>query len=225
MAKILVPATGLKDWKRLLAEPEKQWRRGYSARALACCWHAAGGLPTDVRVVLQEIEGFHQIEALIAVPEHQVPLPGGSRPSQNDVWVLAGTPAGLVSIAVEGKVAEPFGPSVGEWLAGASPGKIERLEYLCGLLGLPYPPPADIRYQLLHRTASAVIEANRFHARHAIMLVHSFSRTHEWFADYERFLYLFNCVAAVDDAVTAGRLGDIMLHFSWVRGDAKWLET
>ena len=225
MATLLVPASRLGDWKRLLTDPDRQWRRGDSARALACCWQAAGGLPVNVRAVLRKIEGFYQIEALIAVPEHQVPLPGGTRSSQNDVWVLARTPDDLVSMAVEGKVAGPFGPCVGEWLTGASAGKLERLEFLCGLLGLHFPPPPDICYQLLHRTASAVIEANRFHARHAVMLVHCFSRTNKGFSDYERFLYLFNCVAAADDAATAGRLGDMMLHFAWVRGDEKWIEA
>jgi len=43
-------------------------------------------------------------------------LPGGAAASQNDVWVLGEISNGLVSIAVEGKVSETFGPTVGEWL-------------------------------------------------------------------------------------------------------------
>jgi hypothetical protein len=31
MAQILIPARGPEDWKALLAEPERQWKRGYSA--------------------------------------------------------------------------------------------------------------------------------------------------------------------------------------------------
>ncbi len=57
-------------------------------------------------------------------------------------------------------------------------------------MGLNEPVPGAIRYQLLHRAASAIIEAKRFGAPHAIMLVHSFSQTHEWFADYAAFAKL-----------------------------------
>jgi hypothetical protein len=43
-----------------------------------------------------------------------VPLPGGSTQSQNDAFVLARTPKGLVSITIEGKVSEPFGETLGK---------------------------------------------------------------------------------------------------------------
>ena len=76
------------------------------------------------------------------------------------------------------------------WLNGASAGKQQRLKYLCDVLGLNM-PPLHIRYQLLHRLASVVIEARRFNARYAMMVVHSFSQEHRWFTDYQDFLYLF----------------------------------
>jgi hypothetical protein len=44
--------------------------------------------------------------------------------------VLAKSSNGLISIAIEGKVEEPFDKSVIEWLADASNGKRERLAYL-----------------------------------------------------------------------------------------------
>jgi hypothetical protein len=62
--------------------------------------------------------------------QHQVPLDGGSRPSQNDIWALARASMGLVPIAVEGKVPEPFGPTLSEWLAEGSKGKASRLAFL-----------------------------------------------------------------------------------------------
>jgi hypothetical protein len=46
VSKILIPSRGAEDWQRLLAEPEKHWRSGYSAKALAAlpdeatCLHA-----------------------------------------------------------------------------------------------------------------------------------------------------------------------------------------
>ena len=32
--KIYVPSAGPNEWRKFLAEPETQWRTGYSARAL-----------------------------------------------------------------------------------------------------------------------------------------------------------------------------------------------
>ena len=37
---------------------------------------------------------------------------------------------------VEGKVSEPFGPLISDWIKNGSPGKEKRLSYLCGELGL-----------------------------------------------------------------------------------------
>ncbi len=225
VGKVLIPATCPEDWQQLLADPEKHWRRGYSARSLAYCWQKADGFPSDVRAVLSRASALADLEVLLAIPEHQVPLPGGSRPSQNDVWVLARTCSGLVSIAVEGKVSEPFGPTIGELASDQSPGRQERLTFLCELLGFDYPPPDDVRYQLIHRTASAVIEAKRFHARQAVMLVHSFSQEDRWLEDYERFLSLFGVTAAVNGVVSAGKAGGATLHFAWVRGEKRILDS
>jgi hypothetical protein len=83
---------------------------------------------------------------------------------KNHIWVLARSEGKLISIAVEGKVSEAFGPTVQEWQIESSPGKASRLAYLLGLLGLPSVPDTT-RYQLLHRTASAIIEAQRFNVQ------------------------------------------------------------
>ncbi|RYY05738.1 MAG: hypothetical protein EON55_25125, partial [Alphaproteobacteria bacterium] len=72
------------------------------------------------------------------------------------MFALVRHETGLVGCTVEGKVDEPFGPTVAQQMASPSPGKIERLAYLCDLLGISDCPP-DVHYQLLHRTASALI--------------------------------------------------------------------
>ncbi len=218
MPKILIPTSSPEDWKQFLAEPDKQWRRGYSARSLAYCWQEAEGIPPEILSVLGQVTSFQGLKTTLAIPEHQVPLPGGSRPSQNDVWALGDTENGLVSIAVEGKVSEPFGPTVGEWSSGASAGKEERLKFLCSELGLTYPPPDHVRYQLFHRTVSAILEAKRFRASDAEMVVHSFSLTNEWLEDYQAFLGLFGLVGGVDQAVTTRLPTGLPLHFAWVHG-------
>jgi len=80
------------------------------------------------------------------------------------IFVLAKSGNELISIAVEGKVKEEFGPTVGKKREDSSPGVKERLDYLCNLLGITGHDLDTIRYQLLHRTASALIETERFSA-------------------------------------------------------------
>ena len=99
--------------------------------------------------------------------------------------VAAGLNDTLDIIAVEGKVEESFADCVGDW--NTTPGKQRRLEGLCGTLGLDIASVGAIRYQLLHRTASAIYEAKWYRCRHALMLVHSFSPTHRWFEDFVAF--------------------------------------
>ena len=219
------PGTGPESWRALLADPAKHWKTGRSARSLAHCWEAASGFPSEVADVLDGsiYEPLVNLEFVAGFPEHQVPLPGGRRPSQTDVFVLARGSRGLVAIAVEGKVDEPFGPTVDEWL-GAEPseGKLQRLAYLIDLLGLDRSTSLRLRYQLLHRTASAVIEATRFDASTALMLVHTWARSDEGYTDYRDFAAAIGGEPAID-AVTATNVP--ALHVGWVRGDPRWLQA
>ena len=80
------------------------------------------------------------------------------------------TARGDAVIAVEGKVDEPFGDLVSTWNDHSS-GKERRLEALCASLGLRVADLGGIRYQLLHRTASAIYEAQRYRTTRAVMLV------------------------------------------------------
>ena len=146
-----------------------------------------------------------------------MPLPGGSQPSQNDIFVLAKGNGQLISIMVEGKVSEPFGPVVSEWIAAKTPGKEKRLEYLCEMIGKNTSDVMNIRYQLLHRTVSALIEAEKFTANNALMLVHSFSETDEWFEDYSNFASLFKTDVNVNSVFSAGYMNGINLYLGWVK--------
>lgn len=220
MSRIYVPTSSAEQWAQFLAEPVKHWRQGFSARSLAYSWQEAGGFPAEVGSVLAA--QFPSAELLLAFPEHKVSLPGGSRSSQNDIWALARCNGQLISIAVEGKVSEPFGPTVQEWQAESSPGKAERLAYLLSLLGLSSVPDIT-RYQLLHRTASAIIEAQRFNAANAVMLVHSFSQSSEWFQDYAAFVSLMGGSAKENSMVSIGSRSGISLHLAWVCGNASYL--
>lgn len=222
MGNYFVPTDGPESWKKFLANPEKQWVAGYSALELAYCWEGATKLPACVdRVFKQsEIPVFQNVDVLFGFPEYKVPLPGGSASSQNDLYVLAKSNNELLTIMVEGKVSEPFGETVETWLGNhPSEGKRKRLDFLLKILGLQENHVRKIRYQLLHRAASAVMEATNITAKHSLMLVHSFSETGKWFEDYEEFVKLFHLTPKKDGIVGPVQVNGKELYFGWVTGD------
>ena len=168
--------------------------------------------------------------------EHRVALPGGSRASQTDLFALARSGPHLISIAVEGKVAEEFDATVGDWLdrRAAEQSKRgrphepsaharKRLAFLRKLLQLDEADILDLRYQLLHRTAAAVLEAQRFAAHYALMLVHSFSASDAWLADYQAFTQRMGAPSADADLIVAvGKRGGIPLYLGWIRGEERY---
>ena len=225
MPKFFAPADEPTDWQRLLADPVKHWKTGYSAKSIAYSWTEAKGFPGEIQAVLDGSDAtcLRDLEFLIGIPEHEVPLPGGHRPSQNDVFVLAKGSDGLVSIAVEGKVSEPFDKPVDIRFAEPTPGETTRLAFLLDVLELDRDDVGKIGYQLLHRTVSAILEAKRFGARHAVMLVHSFSQEMAHFDDYTNFVGLYGQTAEANRLYEAKQLGDITLYLGWVVGNAEYL--
>jgi hypothetical protein len=221
MNSIYIPSSGPDDWRRFLAKPDLHWATGYSARTLANSWETARGLPPEVAKLLAP--AFGPLDLLLAIPEHQVPLPGGRAASQCDVFALLRSQETLITCAIEGKVDEPFGPTVGEWQSEDSPGKWTRLTYLCELLGFEQPVEPSVRYQLLHRTASAVIEARRFNAGAAAMVVHSFSPTHRWRADFEAFAGLFRNQRDLGETKLVSLPCGLQLCLGWAPGDPSFL--
>lgn len=227
MPRILSFTSGAEDWKALLADPEKQWKTGYSARTLAHCWEEAEeGLPREVSVALANASDplVADIRPLLAVPEFKVPLPGGDRPSQNDIFVLARSTAGPVSIMVEGKVNESFGTILNDWRRDASAGKEERLKFLWQTLGLVSEPHGGIRYQLLHRAASAILAGTQFRAVAALLLIHSFSEERVGWSDYEAFAQLFGVNATIGAVQRLTSAARVPLFGVWVIGNCQYLE-
>jgi len=220
MKHFYIPTESTDDWRRLLADPDKHWRDGYSAKMLAMTWQSAGGFPAEVTASFRAsaIPLLQQLEFVAGFPEHKVELPGGRRPSQTDIMVLARAGRELLAVAVEGKVEESFGELVGDWRKKDTDGKAERLAFLTDRLGLGGRDLDGIRYQLLHRTVSALLTAESFAARHAVMLVHSFSTAQTGFTDYAAFLQLFGLTATAGTVQRAASLRDTELYFSWTVG-------
>ena len=148
---ILVPAMSLEDWKKLVTDPDEQWKPGSPANALAASWHGLMRFPREISALFSGSDATRGATLLLAIPEHQVPLAGGERASQTDLWLLARTPIGLLSVVVEGKVSESFGPSVGDWQAVETRERREPWAALCGLLEIE--PACDGRSGLNYSTA------------------------------------------------------------------------
>ncbi len=220
MKRIFVPTQNVEDWKRGLAEPDKQWKAGYSAHALASSWEIAQGIPKEVLACLagSGMAKFQHLELLAAFPEYQVALPPpGAPPSQSDIFALAlDADHELLAMMVEGKKDETFGPTVGEWQTTPSPGKQTRLAFLREQLGLDGDLDPAIRYQLVHRTASAIIEAKRFKAKTAVMLVQSFNPEQRWFEDYAAFVRVFGKTAPAESVMFLKNLNGLELYSGWV---------
>jgi hypothetical protein len=229
MSNFFIPVNHPEDWKHLLAEPAKHWKTGYSAKALAYSWQEANDFPPEVKKVFRDsgISVFKDIKMLMAFPEYKVPLPGGKRASQSDIFILAKGGDKLVAITVERKVDEPFGEIISEWKIKDMGGKKERLKFLCDQLMLSMDAVEGIHYQLLHRTASAVIEAEKFNARIALMLFHAFEKTPEKYAEnfeaYCRFLKLFGNKGEENTIISLSKLKSVDLYTGWIRGNLKYL--
>jgi hypothetical protein len=85
------------------------------------------------------------------------------------------------------------------------------------------PTPDDVHYQLFHRTASAILEAERFKTDDAAMIVHSFSPENKWFDAYAAFLKLFDLAAKPGQLVSTTLPRGRTLHFGWAEGNRRFL--
>ena len=226
--QILVPSEGPLDWKPLLANPERQWKPGYSAMACAQCWEDAvekmpSGLPPEISGIVGD-----QTRLILAIPEHQVPNPGGTTKSQSDVFALLAMGGATCTLTVEAARDRPFGRSVNKWAE-----KTERsdaiLDCMSEVFGNAGRPPGHVPYQLCHRTASAIYEADRFNAGSAAMIVHSFfpegeNEEKDGFGDFAAFCAFLGVADVEKSKPMRTRLStgqDLLL--GWAEGDTKYL--
>ncbi len=200
-----------------LAKGEKDWKKGRSAYELAHSWMDAAGIPTTVRQVLDKCDSYKNAALIEAHFEKTTPLRTDGRPSQTDLLAFMEASCGRVVVGVEGKVDESFDKLVEKWNDG-SPGKRRRLEHLCEVLEIPLNSTPLLRYQLFHRTAAALFEAERYGVSEALMLVHSFSTKDASFSDFAAFSEVMGAPVVAPDEISpkVERLG-ISLRLGWVR--------
>lgn len=212
-----IPLRKPEDIIDYLGAGEDHWKAGRSAYELAYSWYEADGIPPSVQAVLDTVPLYRSARMLDGFFERKVMLAAPGAASQTDLMVLAEVEGGIAVIAVEGKVTEPFGPLVAEWNTGTQ-GRAKRLKALCETFGIDPQKVGDLRYQLFHRAASAVYEAQRYRSRHALFVVQSFGdATSSNFDDYSRFAAAIGLGAVAKNAVSAPHDCDgVELRFAWV---------
>lgn len=143
-------------------------------------------------------------------------------PSQNDLFVLSRDTDtnGLAVIMIE--VSEPFDKLIKDWHNTYT--KLSRFKYLADKLEIKndISDSSDLRYQLFHRTVSSILVAERFTAKKAIMIVHSFSQSNAKFNDYLDFVNLLNPETnpKINEIFKCKTLSSgIDLYIGWVKGD------
>ena len=228
MKRIFVPTESGQDWQRLLAKPDLHWKPGKSAMSAAASWEAAGGhLPRELSTALaaSKDRDLASLDLLAAVPEWEIELLGGLTKSHTDVLAITRNDRGLVAVAVEAKVDEEFGPTLGDKRVAPSEGQAKRLKFLHEMLRVETELPDSIRYQLLHRTVSAILAARLFHAHVAVMLVQSFSPVGRWRHDFDAFCRAIG--ASTEDnsvAVVPGHQTP-RLFVGWCSGDPRFRDV
>lgn len=205
------------DARAYLGDPIKHWRPNCSAYELANSWIGSAGIPPRVREVLDTCDVYAGCALVEGLVEREVELGTPGWPSQTDLLALVKLADGACAvIAVEGKTREPFGPLVSAW--NDTTGKQARLEDLCRQLGLDPSGAGGLRYQLLHRTVSALLEAKRYCAREALMLVHSFDPADSSLDDYQVFAAALGVTNAFANQVTSATpCADITLRLAWAK--------
>ncbi|PKN79837.1 MAG: hypothetical protein CVU48_04115 [Candidatus Cloacimonetes bacterium HGW-Cloacimonetes-1] len=214
------------EWRKLLADPIEHWKDGYSAKELVKLWAQSDELPETVKDLFPDDE----MKPIFLFPEYSVQMPGKGKDSFNDLYVLTSTKNGYLPIIVEAKAGEEFGPIVSEWYRdkGKSWDKGKnasiRLSGILSILGLegydqpPYLRIGNLRYQLFHRSASAILEAKRIKATKALVLIQSFRQDAKSYSDFKQFLNLFSFNDPISQKVPLGPLliNGIELYFAWI---------
>ena len=225
MNRLYVPSLGPTDWRRLLADPLKHWKPRHSALELAVSWEAVRnserGLPPSVQEALDKVDELRGTSLVIGLPEHVVNFEGGGHGSQNDLWTLLRVGSKYVSMTIEAKAGEALDDIVSVWLQkkrSKSSKKPTRLAALRGVLGIQDIKIDSIRYQLLHRAASALREAERFSAQYAVMLVQSFNEQadQESRNDFLNFASVMGTQVPTGQIARVGRSTSTPLYIGWV---------
>jgi hypothetical protein len=214
--RLHVPMRAAADVIPHLGKPH-HWKEGRSAKLLVDQWWAANALPASIIGLLNQADEWRGAELVDAFVERQTDLKDG-RPShsQSDLLAIVALADCLGIVAIEAKVDEGFDKTVGEWLVSGGAGKAVRLAKLCDLFGRKPADVAGLRYQLFHRTASAILEARRYRARQAVMIVQSWCPSASGISDFLAFLHAIDVPCEIPGKLSDARVFDgVALRVGW----------
>ena len=164
-----------------------------AALSVVDLWEAAKGMPPEISEILGADAKLGH-----AIPGEIVPIPGGPGPSRCDVFALVGTENGVGAIGIFA-TNDGFDATVRDWLTGGVIDGKGRLGVVCNALEVQAQQTEELRYQLLHRMAAAIIKADK-RAKFVGLIVQSFSQEQKGFEDFEAF-----CVALGAKDVLPGK--------------------
>lgn len=217
LTRIAVPLRSSQDVIPHLGKPI-HWKQGRSAKAVADRWFEANDIPPRVRAVLDHEPRLRDATLIDAWLERSTDL-GDNRgsASQTDLLAVLALQNELAVMGVEAKVTESFGKLVREWIGEDTEGKEDRLQRLCDLFGFDRNDVGDLLYQLFHRTAAAIIEAKRYRASKALMVVHSFCDQATGLSDFLAFYERMGVRGAGRDQLSEPAVvGGVTLWIGWV---------
>ena len=135
-----------------LAKQERHWKKGYSAYELAHSWINAGGIPANVRSVLDTCPDYAGAQLVEGLFEREVDLRTRGHPSQTDLLAFVKLAHGNAVIAVEGTRRStsstattcPYGATLVMFREADGPGVAETPEGKLGPILLIKPPYAHV---------------------------------------------------------------------------------
>ena len=178
-----------------LEKGELQYKPGRSACELAKSWVNANGIPQSVERVLDGSTQFRCARLLRGWFERKTTMPARGRESQTDLLAICATTVSRAVLAIEGKVDEPLGEPVRDWLKsradlGDIDNRRQRLGGLCTNFGYR---PGRCRRATLSTSSPLLCRGIRgAGARHGLCgdaRLHSFCRKHSWRSEFETFAH------------------------------------
>ncbi|WP_134703794.1 hypothetical protein [Ammoniphilus sp. YIM 78166] len=152
-----------------------QWQDGRSAKEFAKAWFRTGKahLPDELLTLLESHQVTRRLEVEEAIPEKKTVLDNFRGNGRNHDMILIGkTQQDRIVISIEAKTDEPFGELIGKYLVRVkSNSRSSRINQL-SLAVFGHTEVSNLRYQLLHAMAGTLIEAKKYGATQAILIVH-----------------------------------------------------
>ena len=168
----------LEDWEKF-APPKKteiQWKDGRSAKELAkYIVQAEGYIPKEIEEILLTI-GCNQDIIFCGEPEVVTRLTGKGEGRNHDLLLIQDNE---FVVGIEAKADEPLGKLISKELSSKdiSENKINRINSLYkDIYGSCLCDNLDVRYQLLTATVGTLIEAEKFKASKALLIIITFKK-------------------------------------------------